>query len=287
MSRSTEVGNQLLFLIERRRLDEAAVLLGEALLDEPESFILGYFGALLDFERGKFDQANDAAARLLLRKPEDEATRYLLFRIALEREDAAQSLERISDLCRDYPGNANYAASRAAQLLYFEQVDKAIDEAERALRLNPQSKAAQEILAYSKLAGAQGGMDPQLLQRLRSDPSADSTRQLLLTSLVRKGDYRDALDIARTLLRHNPKDEDLLEVVKELRVLAHPSQRMFQPFHWLDSKGFKRAYVISGLMVGVLKGVAEGVLPVAGSLPIVIYLAAAGIWSWLLRRWLD
>ncbi len=92
--------SKLLFLIERGRFEEAGRLLGKALRADPEDLRLRYAGALLDFEQGNLDRSDSDTRKLLLRYPGNEAVRYLLFRIALERPDEQNALEQISTLCK-------------------------------------------------------------------------------------------------------------------------------------------------------------------------------------------
>lgn len=282
-----EAARKVLFLIERKRFQEAGQLLGEVLRETPDDLGLRYAGALLEFEQGQPERAEEEAQKLLLRYPKNEAVRYLLFRIALEQDNEEKALEQINGLCGDYPGHAGYAASRAALFLLAERFEEAREEAERALQLDPEAKAAQEIHAHSSLAIAEtDGIDRQLAMRLQADPEAMSIRYLLLAALNARGEYLEGLKVAQGMLRENPQDKELLAIVKEFRLLAQPVPWLFRPLHMLEQRGISRSIIIGVGIVVVLKSALHGYLPSFVALPLLIYLAAASLYPLVLRRWL-
>jgi tetratricopeptide (TPR) repeat protein len=284
-SKAEEATRKVFFLIERRRFKEAGQLLGTALLSDPEDIRLRYAGVLLDFEQGQRDRAKKDAGKLLLQSPKNEATRYLLFRICLEQGDRQQALEQINILCQAHPENAEYAASRAALFLQTENFAEATNEAKRALQLDPTAKAAQEINAYTKLATSDtDGLYQHLAERLRSNPDGLSTRHLLLTALYARDQYQEALKVAQTMLRENPHDKELLTIVKEFQLLAHPVPWIFRPLHLLEQRGISRSIVIGVSIIIVLKSALHGYLPPAFALPVLIYLALASLYPVILRR---
>ena len=109
------------------------------------------------------------------------------------------------------------------------------------------------------------------------------TLWLVIVALQQRGDRREALSIARELLRAQPDNEGLVDTVKQLRLVTHWSLWPLWPvmrFGWAGS------VAIWLLAVFGLNALRRSDPELAGTIGLVVlaYVAYSWIWPPILKR---
>lgn len=273
-------------LIERRRYDHAATVLGEALAQYPDDSDLLYEAARLDYLQDRNAAALAAVLALLARDPAHFPARFLLYGLYEETGQLAQAELVLLDLLKEYP-EASLLYARYAMLMYRTlHLAKAQALAREALRLDPDSELAlTACLMGDMIEGRRDAQLASLAELIRKHPENAQTAHMLITHLVQRGQYRAAKRIAVELLRAQPDSRPILTLVVELEALSHWSMLPLWPLNrwgWAASIAF---YFITLVFLSVLRQQA----PQASGAATTALLAFV-VYSWvyppLLKRWL-
>lgn len=273
--------------LDRQRTDAARAELAPALLSHPRHTGLLYESARADYLDDENDRAKETLGQLLAIEPDHPDARLLLAIVEEELGQLAAAEPLLLGLIRERPENAAYLAYYARLMIRALQFDKASALCDEALRLAPQSEFALRVRVLCDLASgtaARGG-SAALAQLVVADPADWHTLRLVAVSLVQAGRSREALVLARELLRQRPRDAGLLELVKALRNDTHWSLIPMWP---MQRWGWPAAIALWGGGIVVSRLLAKTAPALAG--PFVTAWLAYAVYTWvwppLLRRWL-
>lgn len=273
-------------LIERDRYAQARAELGEALAQYPDDSDLLYCSALVDYLTGQPDDARATMLRVLSREPDHYAGRSLLATLHQDSGDLAAAELVLIDLLRDFPESGHHYARYAMLMYRTMHLDKAKALAHEALRLDPDNEMALiACLIGDLIDGRKGAEQERLAVLMRRHPESAGTAHMLITHLVRRGQYRAAKRIAIELLKLNPNSREILALVVDLETLSHWTMLPLWPFNrW----GWAASVVLWVATVAVFSGAGKVAPHILGPLNIVLlsYCAYSWIFPSLLKRWL-
>jgi len=268
-------------LLDRRRIGQARVLLGSALRHHPDHAGLLYEAARADYLADRNDDARRTLARLLATDPNHFNARYLLAGIELEADNLAEAERLVLELLRQAPETAVFYAFYARVMLRALQFDKAKQLAAEGLRHAPHDESCLRARVLCDLVD--GRADSRALAQLvAGDPNALETMRLVVVALVHANRSREALRLARELLRAQPNDEHLLTLVRSLRIDTHWT---LWPL-WPTQRWGWNASIAMWIAVVVLLQVLDSRLTGPFSALWLAYVAYSWAWPPLLRRWI-
>lgn len=276
-------------LLDRRRVGAAREVLARALREHPGDAGLLYELARADYLEDRHDDARAALSQILAADPDDAAARFLLFWVALDRglpKELVEAEDLILGLLRQYPQTADYFAAYARLMLRTLHFDKAGALCQEALRLAPGDADCLRAQALCNLVNGRRGSDnAALVQLIAADPQDLATLRLVVTALNAAGRHREALRLARELLRAQPDDPHLLNYVREMHRLNHFSMLPLYPLQrWglMASVALWGGAVVGGMLVR------EHAPEYSGLFTTVVlgYVAYSWIWPPLLNLWM-
>jgi predicted Zn-dependent protease len=279
-----QVMHQVEVLLERRRTSQARALLSPALATHPDHTGLLLQSAWTDYLEDRNDEALTTVRQVLLAEPKDQSARLLYFELLLERGDSAEAERAIIELLREYPEHAHYYGRYAQLMLKTLNIAKSHQLALEGLKYDPDNVeclAAQTICDFIERPGSTTSQGLQ--QLLVRQPQSIRTLWLVIIALQQRGDRREALSIARELLRAQPDNEGLVDTVKQLRLVTHWSMWPLWPvlrFGWGGS------VAIWLLAVFGLNALRRSDPELAGTIGLVVlaYVAYSWIWPPILKR---
>lgn len=218
-------------LIDRRRYDLARVLIGQGLKQFPEDSELLYLGAFVDYALDRPDEAFTASTQLLARDPEHDGGRRLLAQLYEARKQYAAAEELWIGLLRDHPEDADLYGHYGHLMLLTLNTDKARRLALEGLRQEPDDSHCLFVATLTDLIEGRGSsFDAINLQRLLTEhPEHKRTAVALVIALNERGDFKGALRVGQELLRSQPDSQDVLEMVKALKMQSHWSMLPLYP----------------------------------------------------------
>jgi tetratricopeptide (TPR) repeat protein len=276
-------------LLDRRRVAAARSLLAKALGEHPGDAGLLYELARADYLEDRHDDARAALGQVLATDPDDADARFLLFWVALDRGLPAELVEAedlILGLLRQYPQRAAYFAAYARLMLRTLHFDKAAALCQEALRLAPGDTDCLRAQALCNLVhGRRGADNGALVQLIAADPQDLATLRLVVAALNASGRSREALRLARELLRAQPDDPHLLNYVREMHRLNHFSMLPLYPLQrWglMASVALWAGAVAGGMLVR------EHAPQYGGLFTTVVlgYVVYSWVWPPLLNIWM-
>lgn len=273
-------------LLDRDRIAQARQLLAPALREHPSHIGLLYELARADYLADDNEAARAALGRVLAQEPRHVNARMLLSQVEQDAGNLARSEELLLDLLREDPAQDLFYALYARLMLRALHFDKAGRLADEALRLDPQSEAGLRARALCDLVMQKSGRTSESLVRLvAGNPNDLHTMHLVAVALVHADRTREAYQLARELLRANPNNAAVLELVRALRMDRHWSLAPLWPLQrwgWAGSAGLWLGSLVLLRVLGQVAPASVG--PVATAL--LVYVAYSWIWPPLLRRWL-
>lgn len=274
-------------LLDRRRTVPARLLLSRALQQHPGDGALLLELARADVLEDRLDSARDTLAGLLHEHPADIGARWLMFVVQMESGRLPEAEELVLGLLREMPRSPQFFAGYSRLMLRALLVEKARALADEALRLDPQDDDALRARSLCDIVERPQRTDSAALARLlAANPDDAHTLQLVAVALVHANRPRQALSLARELLRHQPDDPQLLHLVRALRLQTHWSLWPLWPLQrwgWAGSIGLWLGVIV---LYQVLRRVAPDALgPV--SLVMLAYVAYSWVWPPVLRRWME
>jgi len=274
-------------LLDRRRIAQARQLLAQALQESPRHPALLFALARADLMEDRHDAARDLLGQLLAVAPQHVGGRLLLFIAEMESGRLPQAELLILELLRESPQQAEFYAHYARLMLRALNFDKASQLADEGLRLAPQSDSCLRARALCDLVVRRQPEPGAALNRLLAgDPHDLHTLRLVVIALIQAGRNREAHALARTLLRAQPNDPDLLGLVKALRIDSHWSLIPLRPLQRWGWGGSIALWVIA--LVG-MQAVRRLAPDWAGPVSVLLlgYVLYSWIWPPLLRRWMQ
>ena len=194
------------------------------LVDElPEAFIarqppLLMLGGLASYATGRAERARSLLELYVLRMPGDPAGRKLLANIYLASGDTARVADLLDPLLRSGDADPQVLTTLAAlkmQQHRFREAAEALDAAARATGANPGITAQ---MGFAHIGNQQGDLGLAALRRaFDKEPGQLNVASALATLYLRRGDTRNAQQIADALVRRLPGEalaHNLLGAVK-------------------------------------------------------------------------
>ena len=273
--------DRVVVLAERDRWDAVRSLVGQGLRSYPDSHYLLYYSAAADWRQ---DRLNDAAAtlgRLLTLDPGSSFGRKLMAKVAHEQGRAAEAEQLWIGLIGDFPEDPELYFGYARLMITTLHADRARRLVEEGLRIAPDDR---EGLFLSTLCdfvdGRRLDQTGSLSRLVAQDPHGMQTGFALALALQECGRYREALRVARELLRANPSSPETLQLVRNLTVVTHWSMIPLYPFmRW----GWPFAIGTWFVVAFGLRLFAKG-LPPGATAGISIAWLAYCIYSWVWPR---
>jgi predicted Zn-dependent protease len=275
--------SQAFYFIERRRLDDARRILKDGLTQFPQDPDLLFHSAQVEWLNDENEAAEVTARQVLNVAPEHAPARQLLASLLIERDLFADAEALLIGLLRDYPESAELYGRYSRLMLRTLHLDKAERLAREGLRYDPHDSEC--LLAMALCETARGGSAPnQGLQKLiQGHPESMSTVHALVVALVDGGRMREAHAIAQQAMRADPANENLVNMVRELRIQNHWSMKLLWPLQKWGWGGSAAMWVGAIVMMRVLGAVAP-----AAYGPFVFawlaYVVYSWVWPSLIRR---
>jgi len=279
-----QVMHQVEVLLERRRTSQARALLKPALAAHPDHSGLLLQSAWTDYLEDRNDEALTTVRQVLLAEPKDQSARLLYFELLLERGDNAEAERAIIELLRDYPEHAHYYGRYAQLMLKTLNIEKSQQLALEGLKYDPDSVeclAAQTICDFIERPGSTTSQGLQ--QLLVRHPQSLRTLLLVVVALEQRGDRGEALSIARELLRAQPDNEGIVDMVKQLRLVTHWSMLPLWPVVRFGWAGSVAIWLLAAVGLSTLR---RSDAELAGTIGLVLlaYVAYSWIWPPILKR---
>ncbi len=216
------IEDKVLHLLERRRYQQAENLIANALKGNPNNIVLLFYSALIYYETEQYDKSERTLGEIFAFDPQNEDARFLLASVYKELQSYSDAELLIIELIRDNPDSSRYYTLYANVMLETLHIDKADRLAREAIRLDPDDMSAQIVYVICEVVN---NNKPEYQQRLfelvRSYPEAQASAAMILIVLYEQKKYSEALRIAQELLRGDPQNEMVVNMIKELRVLTH------------------------------------------------------------------
>lgn len=276
---------QAFYFIERRRLRDAERVLKEGLAQYPQDPDLLFHSAQVEWLGEENQAAENTVRQVLVSAPEHAPARQLLAALLVEKHEYADAELLLIGLIRDFPEDADFYGRYARLMLRTLHLEKAGQLASEGLRYDPDN--AECLLAIALCETARSGARPNaaLTRLLTAHPESLSTVHALVVALLESGRVDEAHRIAQGAMRADPANENLVALVRELRIQNHWSMKPLWPLQkW--GWGASAAMWLGGMiMVRVLERAAP-----QAAVPFVFLWLGYAIYSWvwppLLRRML-
>lgn len=225
-------------LIDINRHVQAKQLTRDGLSEAPSDTNLLYYLSLICLIEENHEEGVLAANSGLAIAPDDEDLRYMLFKHLEALREFADAELLIIELIQHNPRESTYLADYAQLMLYSFNGNKARELVNEALRIAPNNKSALLIEALIDITQGQLKEAELTLQALiKDDPQSEQVLHFLLIQLVEKKRNRAALVLAQELLRSNPLDKELVDLIIELRTATHWSAMPLWPLQQLGLVG--------------------------------------------------
>ncbi len=234
-------------LLDRRRVDAARAVVARGVQLHPEHEGLLFQAARIEAMDKRTEAARALLEQLLSGNPSHAGARILMFVIEMDDGQLAQAERLILDLLRESPQSPTYYAYYSRLMLRALLIGKASRLADEAVRLAPNSEEALHARALCDIALGRAPRDSAAAIRLLTrHPDDARTMRLMVASLAHARRPREALGVARELLRLQPDDHELAALVRALRYDTHWTLLPLWPMQrwgWAGS---------AGLWIGVL-----------------------------------
>ncbi|AUX26138.1 uncharacterized protein SOCEGT47_066990 [Sorangium cellulosum] len=283
----SELHLQLEHLLETRRVDIARRVLERAFSENPSDPENHYYAARVADRAGDRAEATRQIGQLLTLAPDHVRGLSLAVELARKGKDLALAEQHALELIRSHPEQGHYYAQYALVMLETLHVEKARALALEARRLSPEDELAHVVdVLTSIVMGERDRARHDLAELVRRNPDALSVAWTLLTVLEADHRDRDALEVAKEIVRATPDDPDAIRAVIELGARTHPLAWPAWPlrrFGYFASIGLWIAAAVALSIAAHTKNLSLAVW--VGGLWIVY-----AIYSWtylpLLRRWI-
>lgn len=282
----SEIIAQIDRLIEVGQYARAKGLLERAFSEAPNDPDAHVCAARIALEEKDVAAAQQHVAEALAANPLHFGARLLQFFVSLRERRYAEAEQTIIALIRERPGNADLYALYARLMLFAADVKKAGALVAEAIRIDPDNREARlEAVLVATVRGKPGLANAQLADLIALHPQNREVAATLFIALIDQGRRREALSVGQQILRGDPDNRALVDVLIRLRASTHwlalPSYPLLR-WGWPASA---IAWAGAIVVIGTLRNIAPKWAAVFG----VVYLAWA-IHSWihapLLKRWI-
>ena len=274
---------QAFYFIERRRLADARRLIRDGLTHFPQDPDLLFHSAQVDWIDDQNAAAEATVRQVLVSDPHHAPARDLLATVLIDRGAFADGEQLLIGLIRDYPQNAELYGRYARLMLQTLHLDKAEKLAREGLRYDPEDRECLLAQALAEIARG-GGRDNQALEKLLSaHPESLSTVHALVVTLTNAGHVDEAHRIAQGAMRADPANQQLVDLVRELRIQNHWSLKPMWPMQkwgWGASIGLWLGAMVTFRVLD--RTAPEYALPAA--LLWIAYAVYTWVWPSLIRR---
>lgn len=274
-------------LLDVERFDEARQLLARALREDPNDLQSLYLAGRVELEAGRPEAARGFVADTLARQPDHVGARLLLFRLHLEGKAHPQAEEVILGLLREFPEDGGLYAFYARLMMETLHLEKARALLDESLRLAPEGHLGRCLdILLRVIEGREAEAERRLGALVAEDPEASHVAWTCIGVLTARGRFREAMALARELLRASPDDPEVLEALINLRQQSHWTMVPLWPFARFGWGGSAAMWAIG---VGGATLFSRFVSASAAGLFVGVYLAYclySWVWPPLLRRWL-
>jgi tetratricopeptide (TPR) repeat protein len=273
-------------LLERRRTAMAKERLKHFLQvypDNPELLLLSGRAEYMDDNN---EAALSIAQQVLAQDPENADARELLFD-ALKDEGRLPEAERIIiDLLKDYPEHAPFYGEYAMLMYQAMHLKKARALAEEGMKYDPDELNCMYVRLLCDFIDKRKNSETHSLQQLLARyPDAMQTMVSLVLVLVKRGRFRAALQVSQELLRAEPHNKDVLDIVLDLKAAAHWTMLPLWP---LQRWGYVASFIIWLGGIVVFSIVVRYDEEAGGSLilALIVYVIYSWVWPPIVRRWI-
>jgi tetratricopeptide (TPR) repeat protein len=274
-------------LVERRRFAQARGIIARGLEHYPDNSELQYLGAFIEYAQDDNETAMRSVRQVLAKDPEHYGARKLSAHLHADLKEFPQAEAVWISLLQEYPEDADCYAAYAQLMLTTLNVDKAGRLAQEGLRHSPDHSTCLYVATLVDLIHGRGGKSTQnanLQRLLHEHPEHVQSSIALVIALSSRGENGSALRVAQELLRNQPDSEDLVNLVRELRMQSHWSML---PLYPMQRWGWTGAVVVTILgIVGVraLANAAPGPTTAALSYLWLAYVIYSWVWPSMLRK---
>jgi len=267
---------QAFYFIERRRLSDARRVLKDGLSQFPQDPDLLFQSAQVEWLNDENAAAEATARQVLSVAPEHAPARQLLAGLLVESEQFADAEALLIGLLRDYPESADLYGRYSRLMLRTLHLDKAEQLAREGLRYDPDDREC--LLAMALCETARDGSRPNqgLAKLITGHPESMSAVHALVVALVDVGRINEAHRIAQQAMRADPANENLVNMVRELRIHNHWSMKLLWPLQKWGWGGSAAMWVGALVMMRVLRTSAPELYG-----PFVFAWLAYAIYSWI------
>lgn len=278
---------QLNELVYRKRIGPARNILADALPRFPESVELLQCAAWVDWLDDDLDSALKSIQKILSIDPSYFDARFLLSRIKFEQNRFAEAEQTVLALLQDYPEDAALYAHYARIMLRTLHIEKAQRLAAEALKREPSNADALGVDVLCAFIGLSGKQQRARLQRLLEEyPDQTQSMILVVQSLIDNGKHREAYELSRELVLHDPSNDALVDLAKELR---HTSHWTMLPLWPMRKWGWGGSIGLWLIVVLLLRSEVLASTPLAGlegpiAFTFLGYVVYSWVWPPLLKR---
>jgi predicted Zn-dependent protease len=273
---------QIAELLDRNRFAQTQRLLDQALPHFPDDERLLYFSAYVALQTDNQEAAEHQLERVLELNPASYEGRSLMADLREEQGKFAESEALYLGILSDYPEDAGTMADYARLMLRTMHVEKAGKLAAEALSRAPDHPGAMYVATLASIVeGKHDERNLRLRKLLHQYPDMLVTAQTLVQVLHREGRYTEALEVAREMLRAQPNNEQIVEMVINLRMLSHWSMIPMRPF---TRYGWAASIALWFIAVITFQLLPESPATNALLIALLCFVAYSWIWPWCLGK---
>ena len=272
-------------LMERRRYAQAHNVVSLALRHFPESSDFQYLGAYLHYAMDDYAASTRSVEPVLAKDPQHYGARVLRAKLHEEAKEYASAERLWIELLRDYPESADCYSSYAELMLRTLHLEKARLLAEEGLRHEPEHQGCLYVATLVDFINSPGSAQSENLHKLlRAHPEHVGSSTALMIALADQGRNREALRIAQELLRQQPDSDQLVQLVRELKMQTHWTM---VPMYPMQRWGWGGAVALTAAgMIGLRFAAASWPASIVTPLTFIWLGYAIYTWTWpsILRK---
>lgn len=278
-----DVVRQVDALLQRRRTDQARVLIKQGLASHPDHTALLLQSAWTDYLDDESDEALRVVRQVLIADPDNESARLLYFELLVEKEEHVAAERVIIELLREFPEDASYYGRYANLMLRTLNMTKALQLAREGLKYEPGNVECLAAQATCEFIENPHASSHGLQQLLVNYPQLIRTLVLVVVALDQRGDVKGASQVARELVRAQPDNEHLVDLARQLKIKSHWTMLPMWP---MQKWGWGASFAI-WIIALVGTRTLNKVNPTAGAIfvgMVIVYVIYSWVWPPLLRR---
>jgi len=236
------------YLVDIGRYNQAKQETQDLLHSDPNNIELLGLLATICWYQDDFEEGIEVAETGLSYSPDNEVLKHILFLLLLGDEQFEDSEVLIIDLIRNNPRNDDYFRGYAELMLYTFHLGKAKKLIAEAIRIAPDDASSQLIATLIDIADGKLTESKKKLEKLiKESPDDEHILRLLLLQLCIKKKHHAAMLLAQELLRRNPHEQELIDLIISLRTTTHWSAIPLWPvyrFGWVASIAMWMIYIV-------------------------------------------